>query len=220
MGPGRFAIALAALLSAAGLVVGPASGSCAFVVQWNDAVYVQADTDQAPRFGPPLGQAIVPPCYDQGQSGCSRRDEGYKIAIFRLPGIDPHIAFGAERQAFVAPGFLTSLPSHPLHEAIYGSPKQPNARSGWHCAQDPIAGLVGTVTQAGGSEVGIRFEGDRVQRQYGYTEVEIDAQTSVKGFDEYGLPHIVEGDHLRATVRECGSGRRYKVVAVSIAAMP
>jgi hypothetical protein len=92
---------------------------------------------------------------------------------------------------------------------------------GWHCAHDPIAGLVGTVTQASSyNEVGVRFQGDRVQRQYGYTEVEVDAQTSVTGFDDYGIPHIVEGDHLRADLRVCGSGRRYKVIAVSIAALP
>lgn len=221
MGPHRFVIVLAGLLSACGLIVGPASGSCAFVVQWNDVVYVPADTDQTPRFGPSLGQAIVPPCYDQGESGCSRREKGEGIAIFRLPGIDPHIAIGATRQAFLAPGFFASLPSHPLHETIYRSPTQPNGRSGWHCADDPIAGLIGTVTQAGGGGgLGVRFEGDRVQRQYGYTNVEVDARTSVSGFDEYGTPHIVEGDHLRADVRECGSGRRYKVVAVSIAALP
>ena len=178
MGPRRFVIVLAVLLSACGLIVGPASGACAPVVQWNDVVYFAADTDETPRFGPSLGQAIVPPCYDQGESGCSRGEKGEGIEIFRLPGIDPHIAIGADQQAFLAPGFIPAQPSHPLHEAIYGSKTQPNGRSGWHCDDEPIRGLVGTVTQGGGgSDVGVRLEGDRVQREYGYTEVEVDART-------------------------------------------
>jgi hypothetical protein len=56
-----------------------------------------------------------------------------------------------------------------------------------------------------------------VRRDLGFTDVQIVAQTKVTGFDEYGLPHIVEGDALHATVHECtASGRRYKVVADSI----
>lgn len=37
------------------------------------------------------------------------------------------------------------------------------------------------------------------------------------GFDAFGLPRIVEGDRIQATVRECSaSGGRYKVVAEAI----
>jgi hypothetical protein len=227
MGPRRFVIALAALLTACGLVVGRASGSCAFSISWNGVSYLSADVAQAPRFGPSLGEGTVPACDDtETGGGCDRLHggDGESIAIYRLPGIDPHVGFGAvtpfgDRQAFLASGFFAALPSHPLHEAIYGSPRRPNERSGaWHCGE-PVPGLAGTVAHAPGlgSVFGVRFEDDRVRRQYGYTAVSVDARTTVVGFDEYGIPHIGDGDTLRATVRECtASGQRYKVVADSI----
>lgn len=115
-------------------------------------------------------------------------------------------------------GVLPQLPDHPLHEAAYGSPRRPNERAGWHC-DDAIPGLVGTVTQTPGWGFifGVRFDGDRVRRQYGRTAVFVDARTRIAGFDEFDLPRITEGDRIRATVRECtASGRRYKVVADSI----
>jgi hypothetical protein len=225
MGPRRFVIVLAGLLSACGLVVGPASGSCAFLIEWNGVPYSEPNIEQTPAFGQPLGEGTVPACDDTGSSGCSRLDDAddESIAIYRLRGIDPHVAFGAvtpsgDRQPFLASGFLTALPSHPLHRAIYGSPNRPSERSApWSCG-DPIPDLPGTVVHEPGSGVfAVRFQGDRVRRQYGYTAVAIDAKTTVTGFDEYGLPHIRKGDTLRATVRECtASGERYQVVADSI----
>jgi hypothetical protein len=57
-----------------------------------------------------------------------------------------------------------------------------------------------------------------VRRQYGHTALFVDARTTISGFDEFELPRIVEGDRIRATVRECtASGGRYKVVADAIA---
>lgn len=225
MGPRRFVTVLAGLFTACGFIVGPASGSCAFLIEWNGVLYGEPNIDQAPRFGPSLGEGAVPACDDTGSSGCSHlHGNDQSIAIYRLPGIDPHVAFGTvtpwgDRQPFLAAGFFPELPGHPLHGVIYGSPRRPNERSGgWHCG-DPIPGLVGTVTNAPGLGriFGVRFEGDRVRRQGDRTAVFVDARTTVTGLDEYGLPHVSEGDTLRATVRECtASGERYKVVADSI----
>jgi Family of unknown function (DUF6281) len=227
MGPRRFVIALAALLTACGFVVGPASGSCAFVIEWDGVVYDSPNIDQSPRFGPSLGEGTVPACDDtETGGGCDRLhgEDDQSIAIYRLPGVDPHVAFGAvtpwgDREPFLAAGFFPQLPGHPLHEAIFGSPNRPSERSGpWHCG-DPITNLVGTVTSTSGvgRGFGARFEGNRVRRQYDYTAVAVDAKTTVTGFDEFGIPHIAEGDTLHATVRECtASGERYQVVADSI----
>lgn len=39
------------------------------------------------------------------------------------------------------------------------------------------------------------------------------ARTAIEGFDQFGLPRLLEGDRIQATVRECSaSGGRYKVV--------
>jgi hypothetical protein len=105
-----------------------------------------------------------------------------------------------------------------LHEAAFGSPRRPNERAGWRCGA-LLPGLVGvvTTTPGWGSIFRVRFEDERVRRDEGETSVFVDARTEITGFDEDGLPRIVAGDRIRATVRECtASGGRYKVVADSI----
>jgi len=219
MGSRRFVISLTGFLSACGLIVGGASASCVLSIKWNGVSYISGNFEQPIALGPPLGKAVVPPCDDTGDPGCQREKAG-EIAISRVPGVDPRVAVGGPsgRDVFLAAGFFPQLPDHPLHEAAYGSPRRPNERAGWHC-DDAIPGLVGTVTQTPGWGFifGVRFDGDRVRRQYGRTAVFVDARTRIAGFDEFDLPRITEGDRIRATVRECtASGRRYKVVADSI----
>jgi hypothetical protein len=225
MGPCRFTICLAGLLSACGLLVGPASAACAFFVEWNGVSYGPVDTGRPVTFGPSLGHGVVPFCDDTDDGGCEplRDESGESIAVFRLPGIDPHVAVGASapwgRRVFLAAGFLPELPDHPFHGAIYSSPREPNERDGgWRCGKQ-IPHLVGTVTgtPALGLVFGVRFEGAIVRRDGGSTSVFVDASTSITGFDEFGVPRIEAGDRIRAAVRECtASGGRYKVVADSI----
>jgi hypothetical protein len=79
----------------------------------------------------------------------------------------------------------------------------PNERAGWDCG--PAIQVVGVVVQTPGCGwvFEVRFEGDRVRRQSGYTAVFVDAQTLITRFERHGLPSIEEGDRLAATVREC-----------------
>lgn len=222
MGSIRYALCLAALLASCGLLVGPAGAtSCPLLVEWNGVRYDAGNFDRQVAFGASVGEATVPPCGDEG-AGC-RRGDSEKVRVFRLPGVDPHVAVGAAgplgREVYLAAGFFPQLPDHPLHEAAYGSARRPNERTGWRCA-DAIHDLVGTVvneTPGWGSVFQVRFEGDSVRRQYGRTALFVDARTTISGFDEFGLPRVVENDRIRATVRECtASGGRYKVVADAI----
>lgn len=168
----------------------------------------------------------MPACSDEG-AGCAS-DEGNRVSVgrvslFRLPGVDPHVAVGARgplgREVYLAAGYFPQLPDHPFHKAAYGSARRPNEQTGWRCGTS-IRDLVGTVvneTPGWGWVFQVRFESNRVRRQYGRTALSVDAHTTITGFDEFGLPRIEEEDHLRATVRECtASGDRYKVVADSI----
>lgn len=217
----RFVLCLTGLLAACGLIIGPASASCAYSIEWNGVYYDAGNLKRPVAFGHSLGNAVVPVCEDEGAAGCQHESAG-KVPIFRLPGIDPHVAVGGPspwgHEVFLAPGFFPQLPDHPLHEAAYGSTQRPNERAGWRCGP-AIPDLVGTVTQTPGWGwiFGVRFQGDRVRRQYDRTAVFVDARTTIMGFDEFGLPRITEGDRIRATVRECTASRqRYKVVADSI----
>src|SRR3954447_4780067 len=134
MGPRRFGICLTALLSACGLIVGPASGSCAFSIEWNGVHYDAGDFDRPVAFGASLGEAIVPPCEDEGGAGCEH-EHSEKVPVFRLPSVDPRVAVGAPspsgREVFLATGFFPQLPDHPLHQVAYGSERRPNEREGW-----------------------------------------------------------------------------------------
>lgn len=102
---------------------------------------------------PLLGEGVAR-CVDTETSGAGcgggGRDDGAEaLEVFRLPGVDRAVAVGARRPfgstAYLAPGYLVAVPSHPLHDKVYGSARKPNERAGWDC--DPIA-LVGTVVHA------------------------------------------------------------------------
>src|SRR5919109_3664287 len=143
MGPRRFVIALTALLCGCGLVIGPASASCAFFIEWNGVPYDAENFHQTIPVDASLGKATVPPCDDDGSAGC-QHDEGDEIAISRVSGVDPHIAVAGAGEVFLARGFFPQLPDHPLHEAAFGSVRRPNEQAGWRCGA-PMTDLVGPV---------------------------------------------------------------------------
>jgi hypothetical protein len=218
----RFAAYLVTLLASFGLLVGAAGAtSCPYLIEWNGVRYDAGSLNRQVGFGDRIGEASEIACGDEA-AGCSSDDVG-PVPVFRLAGVDPHVAVGARApwgpEVFLAAGYFPQLPDHPLHAAAYGSSRHPNERAGWQCgaAIPDLAGTVVNETPGSGWIFQVRFEGDRVQRDNGRTALFVDAQTTITGFDEFGLPRIIEGDHLRATVRECtASGDRYKVVADAI----
>ena len=98
--------------------------------------------------------------------------------------------------------------------------KQPNERAGaWRC-EEPIPDLTGQLVGYG-NRTRERFEVDVVGRDAGSTPLFVDARTVIEGFDQFGLPRLLEGDRIQATVRECSaSGGRYKVVPDLISPAP
>jgi Family of unknown function (DUF6281) len=103
----RSALGLVALLGSCGLLVGPAGAtSCPLLLEWNGVRYDAGNFDRQVAFGASVGEATVPP-FGEG-AGCSRGD-GEKVRVFRLPGVDPHVAVGAAgplgREVYLAAGF-------------------------------------------------------------------------------------------------------------------
>jgi hypothetical protein len=222
MRPFRFALCIAAMLSACGLTVGPALASCVFLIEWNGVLYEPWANEAPVSFGKSVGQARVPSCNDTGEAGCEREHDG-SIEVFRVAGVDPHVALaahaGAGQNLFLADGFFPQLPDHPLHARIYGSAEQPNERRGWRCGEQ-IPDLTGQIVGSG-TRPRARFERDVVRRDAGSTPLFFDAQTVIEGFDQFGIPRLLEGDRIQATVRECSaSGSRYKVVPDLISPAP
>jgi len=221
--PFRFILSITAMLSACGLLVAPALASCAFVIEWNGVRYDPWSNERPVSFGRSLGDGTVPFCDDTEEGGCERgHDES--IEVFRRAGVDPHVAVaahaGAGQNLFLADGFFPQLPDHPLHAHIYGSVKRPNERGGaWRCG-DPIPDLTGQIVGSG-TYPRVRFESDVVRSDAGSTSLFVDAQTVIEGFGQFGLPRLLQGDRIQATVRKCSaSGGRYKVVPDSISPAP
>ncbi len=208
-----------AVVAVALTIISPAvTESCGDVIEWKGLVYSGARTTEHPvSFGAELGKGVNP-CSDEGGAGCSRH-KGPQVQVFRLRGVDTSVAVGVlegdTRVYYLGTGYFPGLPDHPLHNAIFeGRSDRPDERAGWDC-RSPID-LSGTVdrTPGWGAVFAVRFVGDRVRRQYGYTAVFVDARTQIEGFRRNGIPYIEAGDKLRASVRECtASGQRYKVVA-------
>ena len=221
MKPFRFTLWIAVMLSACGLIVAPAFASCAFVIEWNGVRYDPWSNEGPVAFGNSVGQATLPFC-DDTPGGCEHgHDES--IEVFRVAGVDPHVALaahaGAGQNLFLADGFFPQLPDHPLHAFIYESSQRPKERArAWQCEE--IRGLTGEVVGSG-PWPRVRFEGDLVERDIGSTPLSVDSQTKIEGFDEFGLPRLLKGDKIQATVLECRTaGGRYTVVPDSISPAP
>jgi hypothetical protein len=169
-------------------------------------------------FGEGLDAGAIPSCSDEGGVGC-RGAKAARVEVFRLHGIDPAISIGVleggARVYYVAPGYFPELSDHPLHDAIFeGRSDRPDERAGWRCGSPLDLSGTAVRTPGWGTIFAVRFAGDQVRRQYGYTAVFVDARSRIAGFDRKGIPYIEAGDKLRASVRECtASGERYKVVA-------
>jgi hypothetical protein len=77
-----------------------------------------------------VGQRRIPGCVD---------DPAAEVNVARIQGVDPAVAVAVEGgdwpYAWLAPGYLVDSPRHPLHDAIYGSPDEPNAEDGFLCGR-------------------------------------------------------------------------------------
>jgi Family of unknown function (DUF6281) len=220
----RRAVSILILVLVTGLLVTGASGtSCPVLLEWHGVRYDSANIDEPVRFLARVGTGEVPACGESDTgAGCSSlgSGSGEPIDVHRLQGVDPAVAVGGEgshgRRAYLAVGYFSELPSHPLHQTIWGSSRRPNELAGWRC--DASIALVGDVEQTPGFGLvfEVLFEGGEVERQHGFTALFVDVGTVIRGFDLHGLPHIEGGDRIRATVRECRRGEQYKVVARTI----
>lgn len=111
------------MLSACGLLVAPAFASCAFVIEWNGVRYDPWSNERPVSFGRSLGDGTVPFCDDTEEGGCERgHDES--IEVFRIVGVDPHVAVAAHDRRVRTSSSLTgssrSCPTTPCTRTSTG----------------------------------------------------------------------------------------------------
>jgi len=82
--------------------------SCSFVAKFQGGTYEGRTVVVEPPIGEPLGEAVVPPCDDTNGDD---PDEGERITVHRLPGVDPSVALVREG---LPSRLLIRLGVHPL----------------------------------------------------------------------------------------------------------
>jgi hypothetical protein len=103
-----------------------ASGACASAVVVDGRVLFGAVVQHPRRLPPRDGEheAIVPACNDTGGDEPDQR-----TTVLRLRGLPPRIAVaerGGSGAVYVDPGSLVATGTHPLHAALFGSPRKPS----------------------------------------------------------------------------------------------
>ena len=216
-----FVRVLGAAVALLPLVAGGASAtSCGSAVEWNGVTYEQIG-DVSVGLGAKLGEGVRPPC-ERGR-GCSAPD-AETATVMRVRGVDPDVAvsLAQDPSPYAAPGYFVELPSHPLHSALFGGPRRPNAKAGWRCRppfelRGEVSAVPPAVFRVDGeeSEVNVRRYRDGDEG----VAIVVDAETRIEGLARSGLPYVERGDRVSIVAREClASGARVQLVAERIRA--
>lgn len=177
---------------------GPTSGedACASYgddVRWDGHLYHAASGVDA-RYGRDLGEGR-----QAGDCG------GTPVRVVALDGIPPELAVGAAprrapRKVYVAEGFVTTVPAHPLQRELH--PRPPVAES---CG--------GPFTTSGVVEFEPSIGGHfAVRSPRGQLAVVVRERARVTGFDRLGVPYFARGDALVLSGRRCRYGSYARVL--------
>lgn len=202
--------ALAALAAAPG-----ASASCASGFAFGGAFYTPATVQSDLRMGQAVPGGILPGCDDViviGPSGerINPVPPDVPIELRAIAGVPTVLALarpGEPRSAYLAPGSLPQLPSHPLHRAIYGRRHPVSARRADCLAPRTVTAVVGGA-QTGIGPLAVQTRGGRT------IGVAVERGTRVRGARRAGRhPYLRAGDRVTITGPRCGTGWSSVLVA-------
>jgi hypothetical protein len=207
--------ALAALAVAAALVAavavrggGTAFAACAAAVQLRGITYVGSEFKRLPARGGPVAGGVQPGCNDTGPATPPEPDR--PVALRTLKGVPTRIAVtgsAGSRTAYLAPGFLLELRSHPLH--AYARLGAPSSLFG---CRAPTVLRGHTRSQPGAGGLFVLFAGTlRV-------EVRVRSSTRVLTRRVAGTPYL--GARQRLEVRGCRSTSGAVIAADSVRRLP
>jgi hypothetical protein len=182
----------------------PVEPDCVAQLLWHGVPHQSSGDLQQPLvLGERLGKGRIPGCGD---------DPGSEVNVAAIRGVDPSVAVGVEGgewpYAWLRPGYVPESPRHPLHGAIFGSPREPDAEAGFRCGRPwtiraralstPAHDLV-FLTAAAEDEA---FQ-PILHRGGVQGIVTVDADTVFAGFERDGIPFVQAGDRFALTLREC-----------------
>lgn len=178
---------------------------CVARLLWNDVTYHSAGSPKKPlALVERLGKGNVPSCSGEPRPA---------LDVIQIRGVDPAVAVVIEGEgdppyAWLAPGYLPESRRHPLHDAIYGSPSEPNAETGFRCEQPRVISVRALNTPAFDStylQVAAKDEALETFLSAGDVDgiVSLDANTAIAGHERDGIPFIQAGDEFSLVVRPC-----------------
>ncbi len=207
---------LIAIFTLAGLAAAPgASASCVAGFEFGGAFYTPAALQSDVRMGPAVAGGILPGCDDHivmGPNGerINPVPPDVPIALRAISGVPTVLALARPeepRAAYLAPGSLPQLPSHPLHKAIYGRRRPVSARRADCLAPRTVSAVV-TGSQSGTGPLAVQTPGGRT------IGVAVERGTRVRGARRAGgHPYLRPGDRVSITGPRCGSGWSSVLVA-------
>jgi hypothetical protein len=181
-------------------------GDCVARVTWRGVDYASAGSRfKAPvGFGPRIGKAAIRACPD---------DPVLPVRAMSIRGVAPAVAIGLEgkewpRSLWLAAGYIGESPRHPLHRAIYGSDRKPDATAGYRCeAPRTLRARVTRAPQYQRDPVHVvaRRAGDTPFLTDGDADglVTLDAHTRIAGLTRHVIPYVHAGDRVRLVLRAC-----------------
>ena len=155
----------------------PAGAACADAIKWRGQDYLghRMSAHAGAKLADP---AVVPACSDAGQ-----HEPDTKEPVYRIKGIDPHIALTAGRTSlYVSNATFPELKSHPLHKRLHLTDKAPH-RTGTACT------VTGTAHPGYGTIV--------VRNRHGVTNVEVAVDTKIS-LQHAGTAYIPDGTEITA----------------------
>jgi hypothetical protein len=172
-----------------------ASAACAAAVVVDGRVLLGAVVRSPSRLPPRMGPypAISPACNDTGGDEPDR-----PTTVLRLRGLPPRVAVataGRPDTVYYASGSLPAIGTHPLHAALFGSPRTPSYRERRRCRRYRTA-VRGQVVDEGAL---------RIRTAARTVFARVDAATRFTNRPVY--EPVLRGQRLRVTTSRCGPRR-------------
>jgi len=200
-------IALALVAGGCGTDAPGLEGDCVARFMWDGVEYAGIGAPKRPVI---VAGSLGP----SAMYGCPG-DPRIDVLVVRLAGVDPSVAVGVRSDPgsdhfdlYGRRGYVVESERHPLHDAAYFRPRQPQAvPDGYRCS--PPREMPVQVVDEQAESIPLRVTSDdpaaaeflTAERVEGF--VYLTVETRIRGAERRGIPYVAAGDRLRITLREC-----------------
>jgi hypothetical protein len=169
--------------------------ACIPIVEWGGTEYIgtQPPHGRTVELGGRLGRARVPPCIDTSPPPPDAQDTFARVR--RIRGVPPALAlFGVrDRLVYLARGYFPHLPSHPLHNLLFGGL---DTFRGARCGRPRrVRGPIVLINSI--ASFTLRPRSRRLLM------IEVSSRTRIRGFLRHGHPYLQPRDRVLVVWQRC-----------------